>query len=301
MSEIYKGIDVSEHNPTVNMTRVKESGISFVMIRAGFGKYKTQKDKCFETHYKNASAAGLNIGAYWYSYATTVKEAEIEANLFLEVIKGKKFSMPVALDIEDDCQAGLSKDTVGKIITTFNTIIEKAGYFAMLYSYDNFLTQKVNTNIMKRYALWCANTVGSPSMACGIHQYSFTGNVPGVYGDVDLDKSTIDYPSIIMSKGLNGYTKSSTSSVSKTTTTVKETLDSTGFKFKDSDNGVLALKKLLMLAKQKKLITATVDSTPIFGSGTLKAVNELLKKWGYNENGIAGSKFVSMLYDQLTK
>ena len=119
MSEIYKGIDVSEHNPTVNMTRVKESGISFVMIRAGFGKYKTQKDKCFETHYKNALAAGLNIGAYWYSYATTVKEAEIEANLFLEVIKGKKFSMPVALDIEDDCQAGLSKDTVGKIITTF--------------------------------------------------------------------------------------------------------------------------------------------------------------------------------------
>ena len=273
MSEFYKGIDVSEHNPNVNMTRVKESGINFVMIRAGFGRYKTQKDKCFETHYKNASAAGLNIGAYWYSYATTVKEAEIEANLFLEVIKGKKFSMPVALDIEDDCQAGLSKDTVGKIIIAFNTIIEKAGYFAMLYSYDNFLTQKVNTNIMKRYALWCANTVGSPSMSCGIHQYSFTGR----------------------------YTKSSTSSVSKTTTAVKETLDSVGFKFKDSDNGVLALKKLLMLAKQKKLITATVDSTPIFGSGTLKAVNELLKKWGYNENGIAGSKFVSMLYDQLTK
>jgi GH25 family lysozyme M1 (1,4-beta-N-acetylmuramidase) len=290
MSWDYKGIDVSEHNPTVNMTKVKDSGINFVMIRAGYGKYKSQKDKCFETHYKNASAAGLCIGAYWYSYATTVADAELEAKLFLEIIKGKKFNMPVAFDIEDECQVGLNKDIIGKIITTFCNILEKAGYFAMLYSYDDFLTQKVSAQILKRYALWCANTVGSPTMECGIHQYSFKGNIPGVYGDVDLNKACIDYPSVIMKQGLNGYPKSSNKAP------VKATLDSTGYKYKDSDNGVLALKKLLMLAKQKKIITATVDNTPSFGSGTQKAVNEFLNKLGYVENGIAGSNFITALF-----
>lgn len=75
----------------------------------------------------------------------------------------------------------------------------------------------------------------------------------------------------------------------------KPILDNSGFKRGDNSLGVYILKQLLSIAKDKKLITAKFDDNKSFGSGTEKAVNELLKKWGYKENGIVGEKFVKKL------
>ena len=94
-----KGIDVSSWQGVVDYRKVKASGINFVIIRAGFGREVSQKDNCFEQNYKNAKAAGLDIGAYWYSYADSAEDAVREAKACREVIKGKKFEYPIFFDL----------------------------------------------------------------------------------------------------------------------------------------------------------------------------------------------------------
>ena len=89
-----RGIDVSVHNGNVDWNRVKNSGIDFAILRAGYGKVVSQKDKKFEDNYAFAKAAGIPVGAYWYSYAKTVDEARQEAETCITILRGKKFEYP---------------------------------------------------------------------------------------------------------------------------------------------------------------------------------------------------------------
>lgn len=285
-----KGIDVSVHNGYVDFKKVKAAGYSFVIIREGYGdvlSYPGQKDSRFETNYKAAKAAGLNIGVYHYLYATNPVGARREAQGFVANLKGKTpLSMPVALDIEEKCQYNLPQSTVEAIVKAFIDVVEAAGYYCVLYSYESFLTAKMSAAFRNKYDIWCANITRTPAIKCGIHQYSFTGRVNGISGAVDLNRTAVDYPTRIKSAGLNGYPKPS----------APKTLDTTGFKKGDKGNGVLALKKLLILSGANGL-----DSSGGFGGGTEKAVNALLKKWGYRQNGIAGQKFINKLYKVVMK
>lgn len=204
------GIDVSHHNGIVDFERVKKSGFQFVMIREGYGNerlYPNQLDGRFRDNYKNAKKNGMMVGAYHYLYAVTAQIAEDEAKAFVNNLKGMKFEMPIALDIEDKCQLKLNKTAVGEIITAFMDICEKAGYYCVLYSYENFLTNNVPADVLKRYDVWCANTKHSPGIACGMHQHSFTGRVSGVNTEVDLNYAFKDYPTLIKKNHFNGFTK----------------------------------------------------------------------------------------------
>ena len=96
-----KGIDVSRHNGAIDWKSVKDDGVEFAIIRAGYGKVISQKDAWFERNYQGCADNGIPCGAYWYSYALTPAEAEAEARVFLEAIKGKQFLYPVYLDIEE--------------------------------------------------------------------------------------------------------------------------------------------------------------------------------------------------------
>ncbi|MEG0229345.1 MAG: GH25 family lysozyme, partial [Oscillospiraceae bacterium] len=111
-------------------------GIQGVIIRAGFGwDEPKQKDNMFESHYKNAKAAGLKIGAYHYSYATNKQQATREAYTFMDYIKGKEFDYPVFYDVEDAVQSKLSGDQIAEIMVTFGDILEGNGYYIGMYSY----------------------------------------------------------------------------------------------------------------------------------------------------------------------
>lgn len=79
----------------------------------------------FWNQLQKAKSAGLKVGAYWYSYALTSADAELEAKVFLEAIKGKTFEMPIAFDIEDSTQCDLSASTIGSIINAFCGYCEK--------------------------------------------------------------------------------------------------------------------------------------------------------------------------------
>lgn len=276
----YMGPDLSVHNGFVTMAGVKQSGHSFVILREGYGdelSYPGQKDARFEQNYTNAKSAGLAVGAYHYMYATTVAGAKREAQGFLANIKGKKFDMPIALDIEERSQYNLPNSTIEAIVKAFMDVCESAGYYCLLYSYESFLTAKMSAAFRSKYDVWCANISRTPSIACGIHQYSFTGHVNGISGNVDLNRTSRDYPSIIKNAGKNGY---------KPTQPAKNTLDSAGLKRGDKSLGVYLLKRWLM-SKGCKL-----DDNATFGSGTEKAVNGILGAAGYVQNGVVGEKFV---------
>lgn len=204
-----KGIDVSKWQGNINFTAVKKAGIDFVIIRAGYGRVASQKDPLFERNYTAAKAAGLHVGAYWYSYADSAQDAKKEAALCLEVIKGKTFDFPIYFDLEERDQFAKGKDFCSELVKTFCTELEKAGYFAGLYISRSPLQTHITKEVAERFALWVAEY--GPKLnwagAYGIWQHSSTGRVVGVIGNVDLDTAVVDYPAIIKKGGFNGYPK----------------------------------------------------------------------------------------------
>lgn len=203
-----KGIDVSQWNGVIDFTKVKAAGVGFVIIRAGYGKFISQKDPYFERNYTAAKATGLKVGAYWYSYADSVEDAKKEAAVCIEAIKGKTFEFPIYFDLEEVKQFKKGMAFCSDIVTTFCTALEKSGYFAGLYCSTYYLNNYVSAAVRQRFAVWVAEYAA----AChytgqyGIWQ-SGTGSVPGVYGTCDIDTSYIDYPAIITKAGLNGFKK----------------------------------------------------------------------------------------------
>lgn len=203
-----KGIDVSRYQGTIDFEQVRKAGYEFVMLQAGYGMYPDQKDPYFEDNYRKAKAAGMYVGAYWYSYAVTVEQAKREAAVFLDVVKGKEFEYPLALDIEDKTQAKLPTSTVDDICLAFCTAVEQASYYVVLYSYTNFILPKVSVGVTQRYDTWIAEytTADKPTYNrdYGMWQYSSTGKVSGIVDDVDVNRSYRNYPEIIRAAGLNG-------------------------------------------------------------------------------------------------
>ena len=200
-----KGIDVSEWQGDINWFEVDKD---FVIIRAGYGRELSQKDKKFERNYSGAKDAGIACGAYWYSYAMSEDEARSEAKVFLEVLKGKQFEYPVYLDVEEQKVLSLGREKVSAIISVFLKEMENAGYFSGLYMSAYQLTNYTNEYIKKRFAVWVANyDVSKPnySGSYGMWQSSNKGSISGISGNVDIDECYVDYPKIIKEAGDNGF------------------------------------------------------------------------------------------------
>lgn len=212
MTEVKKGIDVSKWNGTVDFKAVKKAGYDFVIINAGYGRYINQKDPYFETNYQRAKDAGLDVGAYWYSYAKTAAEAEQEAKTFVEAVWGKKFEYPLCFDIEDISQRGLSNKTINDMCKSFCSYLEKNGYYAVIYSFGGWLENRINATNKKTYDIWLAEWTYA-SKPCvytgsyGMWQFSSTARVPGIDYSVDVNRAYKDYPTIIKNAGLNGFPK----------------------------------------------------------------------------------------------
>lgn len=201
------GIDVSKWQGTaIDWKKVKASGVDFVIIRAGIG---TATDRTFETNYKGATAAGLHVGAYWYSYALSESAARSEAAACIKALNGKRFSMPIYYDIEERNQLSKSAVFVSGIITAFCTAMENAGYFTGFYMSRSPLQTKTTEDVRKRFSIWAAeyNTRLNYNGTVGMWQKSDKGKVAGISGNVDLDECYIDYPKIIKNGGFNGFSK----------------------------------------------------------------------------------------------
>lgn len=199
------GIDVSEWQGKIDWNQVKTD---FVILRAGYGRLASQVDKYFEVNYSGCKSADIPCGAYWFSYAVTPDEARQEARACIEVIKGKQFEYPIYYDVEESRILNLGQPAVSAIIRAFLSELEKEGYFAGLYMSVDDLVVYTDEGIRERYALWIADyDVERPDYngSYGMWQKSSTGRMDGIQGNVDLNEAYPDYPSIIKSKGLNGW------------------------------------------------------------------------------------------------
>lgn len=276
-----QGIDISTWQRNVDFKKLKAAGISFVIIRAGFGKYLSQKDNMFESHYSAAKAAGLDVGAYWYSYADTAADAKTEAKVCIEAIKGKKFEYPIFFDLEERKQFNKGRSFCDSLVTAFCGTMEAAGYYSGLYISRSPLQSYISSSVAQRYALWVAE-YGSRlnySGKYGMWQNSSTLRANGYSGNLDHDYCYIDYPTAIKAAGKNGYSKPAAA----------KALDTEGFKKGDKGLGVYALKRRLIS------LGFSMNDDKGFGSGTEKAVNAKLKEWGCKPNGIAGEKFIKKI------
>jgi GH25 family lysozyme M1 (1,4-beta-N-acetylmuramidase) len=209
------GIDVSYAQGSVNWARVKVAGVQFAVLRAGFGNDISQKDSCFDANMRGCMLNGITIGAYWFSYATSVADAQREARVCQQVLapyKGK-ISMPIYFDyeyaaLEYSKKQGIAptKQLITDMAIAFCDAMRAAGWYSGIYTNIDFYCNRYDSRI-KNYPIWLADYSGAPYCSCGIQQTGETGRVNGIGNCVDTDVCYIDYPSIIRSGGFNGYPK----------------------------------------------------------------------------------------------
>lgn len=212
----FHGFDISEYQGMIDWSKIPVK-FSFAIIRAGFGVTSQQVDKCFHQNMLGAISDDFRVGCYWFLYALNVEDSIRNAEAFLEVIKPYEGNIdyPLVLDVEGDTirymkSMGVepSKYLISEMVKAFCDRIEKAGYYVMVYSDNNFINTYFTKEVLERYDLWFAywTTIFEPSYCirdCGIWQHTNNGKVEGIEGRVDLDYAERDYARIIADAGLN--------------------------------------------------------------------------------------------------
>lgn len=168
-STVMKGIDVSEWNGSINWSKVKSSGVTFAFIRAGgryYGSGAYFVDSKFAENVKNATAARIDVGAYFYSQAINAAEARQEAAYTLNIVSSYNLTLPIVMDYEYAWEGGLtgrlynahlSKSAATTVINTFCSTSETSGYVGMLYASKSVITDDMNiTSINNKYPIWNA-------------------------------------------------------------------------------------------------------------------------------------------------
>lgn len=211
-----KIIDVSEYQGAIDYAQVKAAGIGGAVLRCGYtgwgSSHSLNKDKCFDKHYAGFEAAGVPVGAYYYSTADTVEFARKEAAFVQSLLKGKQFEFPIYYDIENNERQGkLSKTLLTEIADAFCSAMEDAGYFVGVYANTSWFTSKLDhAALSAKYTIWLADYRGSnadKTLKRDIWQYTSKGSVDGINGNVDVNECYRDFPSIIKAAGLNGCGK----------------------------------------------------------------------------------------------
>ena len=197
--EVTFGVDVSVHQGTIDWNQVADAGVEFAMIRVGYRGYgmegNMRGDTKFTENIQGALEAGLDVGVYYFSQAITVEEAREEAAYVIEQIAPYDITYPVVFDWERQNYSGSRTQTIPEtnllcsIANTFCQEIEAAGYDAMIYFYQNLAYNNYDLSQLLEYPFWLAQYTDYPSFYYDFEmwQYTSSGRVPGINGDVDLN------------------------------------------------------------------------------------------------------------------
>ncbi|MEW9079393.1 GH25 family lysozyme [Terrisporobacter glycolicus] len=311
-----KGIDVSKHNGNINWKKVKDDGIKFVIIRAGYGS--STVDEKFEEYIKGAIEEGIDIGIYWFSYAISEEKAKLEAVKCMEVIKPykDKITYPVFYDFEYDSVSyakkqgvSINKTKATAFAYSFLKEVEKGGYIPGLYTNIDFSQNYFFKSLQRDYDLWIAQYASrcSYSESHVMWQYSESGRVSGIDGYTDLDYCYKKYSS----KGDNDNTnKDKEDSISKILIKSLQNALNESYNCNLAEDGIFGPKTkaaveihpLSIKDKDKKLehtkwlqkalkefgYDIAVDG--YFGKDTQTTVEKYQKKKNLTIDGIAGIK-----------
>ena len=187
---VARGIDVSNHQGTVDWNKVKAAGIDFAILKVGpvYGK----PDDSFERNAAECERLGIPYGVYYYSYARSVEDANKEADRTLAWLGGHHPSLPVYYDLEDNYilqDPNFSKDKLAQIAQTFCNRMEAVGFKSGIYANLNWLNNYLDSPSLSGYDHWVAqyNWRCDYTGSYSFWQYSSSGNVPGVNGRCDMN------------------------------------------------------------------------------------------------------------------
>lgn len=202
----FVGIDVSSHQDKIDWVAVKNSGVDFAMIRAGFRgatEGNIYLDNTFNYNISNAEKAGIDIGIYFFSQATTVEEAHAEAALVLRWIKGYDITYPIVFDWEFQYgldgplrTEGITDETLTDCALEFCNVIFKAGYIPMVYFNLHMAYSYFDLDKLSAFDFWIAeHDEAAPNFYYDFAMYQYTNRcvVPGVPAPVDMNLCFVDY------------------------------------------------------------------------------------------------------------
>lgn len=190
------GIDVSTHQGEIDWQQVKDSGVEFAIIRVGFRGYgngKIVEDKHFIKNIKQATAAGIDLGFYFFSQAISEQEAKEEAQFVIERIKDYEVKYPIVFDMElvnGDCRIwDISTEQKTKIALAFCEEIKENGYTPMIYGSISWLLKEVLIDEVTKYPLWVAEYKQTPTFPYSFQMWQYTnvGKIDGINGNVDIN------------------------------------------------------------------------------------------------------------------
>ena len=208
----YRFVDVSRYQGLIDWAQVAAAGYKGAMLKTVSTNRRLSKradglyiDPTFETNYRNARAAGLDVGVYYYTYATSEAMADAELALLRQAVYGKEFSLPVCVDVEENKLKQLSTLDLSNLTAYALEQVERMGFYAQLYTYTGYKYELDMARLSSRWDVWLADYTGkTPNVTFNYnaHQHTSKGAVPGINGPVDLDVTTVNYPRIIKTKGL---------------------------------------------------------------------------------------------------
>lgn len=212
----YRYVDASRYQGKITLDgwrKVKAAGYKGAMLKTVSTNRKLSKradglyiDPTFERNYRGARAAGLDVGVYYYTYATSEAMADAELALVREAVRGKELTMPVCVDVEENKLKPLSTIDLTNVVAYALEKVEAMGFYAQLYTYTNYSNMELDMGrLANRWDVWLADYTGETPKVEYIyhaHQHTSKGRVPGISGNVDLNVTTRNYPKIIKTKGL---------------------------------------------------------------------------------------------------
>lgn len=162
-------------------------------------------DPMFESNYAACKRLGIPVGVYYYTYAQDAATVQAELAKLHQALAGKTLTLPVAVDVEDNKLKPLSADALTDLVIAAADTIESWGLYAMVYTYTYYANTELNMDRLSAYDLWIADyRANRPTRKHGMWQYTSTGQLEGIAGNVDISHAYKDYPSIITRAGLTG-------------------------------------------------------------------------------------------------
>ena len=193
------GIDVSHYQGEIDWETVKNSGVTFAILK--IGEYWTNSkrivyDQFFEKNYQACKRLGIAVGGYFYSYAFNRDEGNEEADICLSLIKNKIFELPIFIDVEDKAiknAVANGKTDVANVTDASLAFCEKivsAGHQAGVYASRDFFYNYFNIPLIEKYWIWVAHYTSDQTNYTGKYNFwqaTSEGSVPGINGNVDID------------------------------------------------------------------------------------------------------------------
>lgn len=278
-----KGIDVAKWQGTINWSMVRSAGVEFAILKI---IDKTGKmESSFAYNFAEAAAQELPIGVYNYSYATSIAKAQADAKKVLEALHGRELLYRVWLDVEDDCQKGLERQLI-ELINEYKAVIEENGYEFGVYTGLSFYNSYIRPYAaLLECPFWIARYPSNKVMHIGsepstdkkpdiLHtlwgwQYSSKGRIPGIAGDVDLNKM---------------YTKPETEAEQADTKNPYARPDYTLYRYRPQMNK----EYICWLQYELNEMGYGLVIDGIFGKATDAALRDAQKQFGITVDGMCG-------------